>query len=165
MHSSKKISTEKSRYGPIQWHSKRCFRKTGSRQLRGELAECMVRRVNAREKLLDEGLRQIAPHAAMNDKDPSPWHIAPSMTAFASLLVCGSLRRFRRKITRCQLLVVALLTTAGMTLIGCGGANGSGGSSTSPPPPVSANYTVTLTGTDSVIASIRASTTFTLTVN
>jgi subtilase family serine protease len=110
-------------------------------------------------------LRQIAPHAAMNDKDPSPWHIAPSMTAFASLLVCGSLRRFRRKITRCQLLVVALLTTAGMTLIGCGGANGSGGSSTSPPPPVSANYTVTLTGTDSVIASIRASTTFTLTVN
>ena len=67
--------------------------------------------------------------------------------------------------SRDQLLVVALLTTAGMTLIGCGGASSSGGSSTSPPPPVNPSYTVTLTGTDSVNTSIKASTTFTLTVN
>jgi subtilase family serine protease len=110
-------------------------------------------------------LRPLATRAALNHKNPVPWHGTPSITTFAGLLVCCSLRGLRRKMSRAQLLIVALLTTTGMTLIGCGGANGSGGSSTSPPPPVSPSYTITLTGTDSVNTSIKASTTFTLTVN
>jgi subtilase family serine protease len=110
-------------------------------------------------------LRPIATRAAMNDKNPTPWHGAPTVTAFASLLVWSSLRGRRRKMSRPQLLVVTLLTTAGLALTGCGGAKSSDGSSTSPTAPVSANYTVTLTGTDSVNALVHASTSFTLTVN
>ena len=110
-------------------------------------------------------LRPLATHAAMNDKNPTPWHSAPTVTAFASLLVWSSFRGLRRKTNRPHLLVVTLLTAAGLALTGCGGAKSSDGSSTSPPPPVNANYTVTLTGTDSVNALVHASTNFTLTVN
>jgi subtilase family serine protease len=110
-------------------------------------------------------LRPIATRDAMNDKNPTPWHSAPAVTAFASLLVWSSLRGLRRKMSRPQLLVVTLLTAAGLALTGCGGAKSSDGSSTSPTAPVSANYTVTLTGTDSVNALVHASTSFTLTVN
>jgi hypothetical protein len=110
-------------------------------------------------------LRQIATHAATNEKNPTPCHSAPTLTALASLLVWSSFRGLRRKKSRPQLLIVTLLTTAGLALTGCGGAKSSDGSSTSPTAPVSANYTITLTGTDSVNASIHASTTFTLTVN
>jgi hypothetical protein len=110
-------------------------------------------------------LRSLAMRADLNHEIPTDWHSGPSMIVFASLLVCCSLRGFRRKMRPPQLLIVAFLTTAGMTLIGCGGANGGGGSSPSPPPPVSTNYTVTLTGSDSVVPLIHASTTFTLMVN
>ena len=111
-------------------------------------------------------LRPLASRAAMNNKNPTPWHSAPTVTTFASLLVWSSLRGLRRKIIRPQLLVVTLLTAAGLALTGCGGAKSSdGGGGTSPPPPDSANYTVTLTGADSVNALVHASTNFTLTVN
>jgi hypothetical protein len=62
------------------------------------------------------------------------------------------------------LLTITLLTAAGLAPTGCGGAKSSDGG-TSSTPPVSANYTVTLTGTDSVNALVHASTSFTLTVN
>ncbi len=78
-------------------------------------------------------LRPLATRAAMNDKNPTPWHSAPTVTAFASLLVWSSLRGLRRKMNRPQLLVVTLLTAAGLALTGCGGAKSSDGSSTSPP--------------------------------
>ncbi|MCU1247538.1 MAG: Peptidase propeptide [Edaphobacter sp.] len=110
-------------------------------------------------------LRPIATRGAMNDRNPTPRHSAPIVTAFASLLAWSSLRGLRRKVSRPQLLVVTLLTSAGLVLTGCGGAKTSDGSSTPPPAPVSANYTVTLTGTDSVNAFVHASTSFTLTVN
>jgi subtilase family serine protease len=110
-------------------------------------------------------LRPIAARGAMNDRKPTPQHSAPIVTAFASLLAWSSLRGLRRKVSWPQLLVVTLLTSAGLVLTGCGGAKTSDGSSTPPPAPVSANYTVTLTGTDSVNAFVHASTSFTLTVN
>ncbi len=110
-------------------------------------------------------LRPMATRVSINDKNPTPWHSAPTVTAFASLLVWSSFRGLRRKTNRPHLLVVTLLTAAGLALTGCGGAKSSDGSSTAPPPPVSANYTVTLTGTDSVNTLVHASTSFTLTVN
>jgi subtilase family serine protease len=110
-------------------------------------------------------LRQIATHAAMNDKNQTPRHSAPTVTAFASLLLWSSLRGLRRKMRRPPLLAITLLTAAGLALTGCGGAKSSDGNSTPPPAPASANYTVTLTGTDSVNALVHASTSFTLTVN
>jgi hypothetical protein len=89
-------------------------------------------------------------------------------TVYMSLLLCGCLAGRRRKWRSCLPLVILTLIVAGANLIGCGG----GGSSTSTTPttpssPVgsSTNYTVTLTGTDSVNGLITASTTFTLTVH
>jgi subtilase family serine protease len=111
-------------------------------------------------------LRQIATHAVMNDKNPTPWHSAPTVPVFASLLVWSSLRGLRRKMRSPLLLAITLLTAAGLALTGCGGAKSTdGGGGTSPAPPVSANYTATLTGTDSVNVLVHASTSFTLTVN
>jgi len=110
-------------------------------------------------------LRPIATRGAMNDRNPTPRHSAPIVTAFAGLLAWKSLRGLRRKVSWPRLLAVTLLTAVGLVLTGCGGAKTSDGSSTPPPAPVSANYTVTLTGTDSVNAFVHASTSFTLTVN
>ena len=64
--------------------------------------------------------------------------------------------------------MMLLLFVAGANMIGCGGGgNNTGPSATAPtsPPASATNYTVTLTGTDSVNGLITASTTFTLTVN
>jgi hypothetical protein len=66
--------------------------------------------------------------------------------------------------------VVFLLPVAGMNLTGCGGggagSSGTSGSATTPSSPVASatNYTVTLTGTDSVNGQVTGATTFTLTV-
>jgi hypothetical protein len=60
------------------------------------------------------------------------------------------------------LLAIAFLTVASAGLTGCGGSGNNTGTSATTP---STNYSIILTGTDSVNASITASTTFTLTVN
>jgi hypothetical protein len=133
---------------------------TATKLIIGVAAAC-----NASSPAEHGNLRAIATRAAIDDKNPTPWQSVPTVTAFASLLVWSSLRGLRRKIIRPQLLVVTLLTAAGLALSGCGGAKSSDESSTPPTAPVSANYTVTLTGTDSVKALVHASTSFTLTVN
>jgi hypothetical protein len=56
-----------------------------------------------------------------------------------------------------------IFDSAGAGLTGCGGGGSNTG--TSPTTPSTANYSITLTGTDSVNSSITASTTFSLTVN
>jgi subtilase family serine protease len=110
-------------------------------------------------------LRPTGPLAFLKGENPSPWRGAPRIPVFASLLICGSLVRRWRTTRLFFVLAVTLLTVAGLGLTGCGGAKSNGGSTTSPPAPVSANYTVTLAGTDSVNDLVHASTSFTLTVN
>jgi subtilase family serine protease len=87
----------------------------------------------------------------------------PATAVYASLLICGLLAGRRRRICLPLLLAIVFLTVAGAGLTGCGsGGNNTG---TSPTAPSTANYSMTLTGTDSVNTSITASTAFTLTVN
>jgi hypothetical protein len=80
---------------------------------------------------------------------------------YASLLLCGLLAGWRRRTHLPLLLVIVILTVAGAGLTGCGGGGNTGTSATTP----STNYSIILAGTDSVNASITASTAFTLTVN
>jgi hypothetical protein len=93
----------------------------------------------------------------------------PAKAVYMSLLLFGCLAGRRRKWRSSLLLVILLLPVAGATLIGCsGGGNNSSTSTTTTPSSPSGgttNYTVTLTGADSVNGQITASTTFTLSVN
>jgi subtilase family serine protease len=101
--------------------------------------------------------------ALANDGVPSQWR-TPTSAVYASLLLCGLLAGRRRKMSFALLLALVSLAVAAVGLTGCGG----GGSNTSTSPattPTATNYTITLTGKDSVNSSITASTTFTLTVN
>jgi subtilase family serine protease len=116
-------------------------------------------------------LRPLNPRASLKSESLPPWHNASGIAVYAGLLICGSLMGRKRRTRLPFLLAIALLTFVGVGLTGCGGGNSSSGSSSSgggsgtTPPSNTTNYTVTLTGTDSVNNSITASTTFSLTVN
>jgi len=124
---------------------------------------------NSASPAVRSDLRPISARIASKQQAPSPWRKTPQIALYAGLIFCGSLAGLRRK-ALLPLLPIALLTLASMSLVGCGGSSNSGSGSstpppTTPPPATTANYTLTLTGTDSVNTSISASTTFTLTVN
>lgn len=112
-------------------------------------------------------LRPVGPLASLKGENPSPWRRTPKIPVFASLLICGSLIQKWRTKRFALALAVTLLTVGSLSLTGCGGAKSSDGNGTSTGPPIAAaNYTMTLTGTDSVNTfSVKASTTFSLTVN
>jgi hypothetical protein len=99
----------------------------------------------------------------------TPAENVPGKTAlaavYASLLFAGSFAWRRRKAG--WWMVLLLLAAAGANLTGCGGGGGSStpASTTTTPPATAITLTATLTGTDSVNASIVASTNFTLTIN
>lgn len=82
----------------------------------------------------------------------------------AAFVFCGMLGTKRRRWTNLMgVAITALVLSAGLAGCGGSGGNSSGGNST-PPQTQPATYTLRLTGSDSVNASITASTTFTLTV-
>jgi hypothetical protein len=108
---------------------------------------------------------RTAVQQATNSEIPVRRHSRSAAAVYAGLLLCGVAAR-RRRLLRRGLLGVAIFAVVGLGLTGCGGSGGSGGGNVqgnnSTPP---ANYTVTLRANDSVVSSITASTTFTLTVN
>jgi subtilase family serine protease len=116
-------------------------------------------------------LRPLSPRASLKSESLPPWHNASGIAVYAGLLICGSLMGRKRRTRLPFLLAIAFLTLTSVGLTGCGGSNNgsgsgnSGGGSGTTPPSNTTNYTITLTGTDSVNNSITASTTFTLTVN
>jgi hypothetical protein len=89
-----------------------------------------------------------------------PDRAAPNAVACAALLLFGLIAGSRRR-TLPPLLSLAILTLALGSVTGCGGSHSNGVTS----PPVVNSYTLTLTGRDSVNASISGSTSFTLTVD
>ena len=108
--------------------------------------------------------RPLGHLASASDKTPAHRRSTPPAVVYASLLLCGLLAGWRRRMRLPLLLAIASLALVGTSLIGCGG--GGNNTSTSPTPASSStSYSVTLTGKDSVNTSITASTTFTLTVN
>jgi hypothetical protein len=107
--------------------------------------------------------RPLGHVASASGETPAHRHSIPATAMYASLLICGLLAGRRRRICLPRLLAIVFLTVAGAGLTGCGGANNTGTSPTTPSGPT--NYSIVLTGTDSVNTSITASTTFTLTVN
>ncbi len=111
------------------------------------------------------GFKTSGKHALAKGSTPSQSLSTLATTVFACMLLCGYFAGWRRKWNLC-LLWILLLPVAGANLSGCGGSGGGGGNNggSSSPPSTTTNYTITLTGTDSVNASITASTTFTLTV-
>jgi subtilase family serine protease len=110
-----------------------------------------------------EAYRPLGHLASANDETPTHRRSTPPAAVYATLLLCGLLAGRRRRM-RLLLLAIASLALVGTSLIGCGG--GGNNTSTSPTPPSSStNYSIALTGTDSVNTSITASTTFTLTMN
>ena len=116
----------------------------------------------------DRGNFRPLDHRALADgKTQKQWSSKPAPGVYACLLICGCLAGWRRK-GRVLLVIMLVLPVAGANLIGCGGGGGgnnTGIPATPPSTPTAPSYSVTLTGTDSVNASIAASTTFTLTVN
>jgi hypothetical protein len=107
-------------------------------------------------------LRPFGQRASASDEPPAHRRSTPPAAVYASLLLCGLVAGRRRGMRLSLLLAIVFLTVAGAGLIGCGGNGNNTGTST---PPSKPNYSITLTGTDSVNTSITASTTFTLTVN
>src|ERR1700733_6474389 len=108
-------------------------------------------------------LRSFGARASAKEEDPPRGNNEPGIALFAGLLLCGSLKARRRATRPLLRSVIAVLTVVSLGLTGCGGGASKGTSTT---PPVAANnYSITLTGTDSVNSAISASTTFTLTVN
>jgi hypothetical protein len=105
--------------------------------------------------------RPLGHLASASDEAPAHRRRTPPTAVYASLLLCGLLAGWRRRTHLPLLLVIVILTVAGAGLTGCGGGGNTGTSATTP----STNYSIILTGTDSVNASITASTAFTLTVN
>jgi subtilase family serine protease len=107
--------------------------------------------------------RPLGHVASASGETPAHRHSIPATAMYASLLICGLLAGRRHRICPPRLLGIVFLTVAGAGLTGCGGANNTGTSPTTSSGPT--NYSIVLTGTDSVNTSITASTTFTLTVN
>jgi subtilase family serine protease len=110
--------------------------------------------------------RPLGQRALAKDASQAHRRSMPATAVYASLLICGLLAGRRRRIGLPLVLAIAFLTVAGAGLTGCGSGGSNTGTSTTPPStPSTANYSLTLTGMDSVNTSISASTTFTLTVN
>jgi subtilase family serine protease len=110
--------------------------------------------------------RPLGQRALAKDATQAQRRSIPATAVYASMLICGLLAGRRRRMGLPLLLAIAFLTVASAGLTGCGsGGNNTGTSTTTPSTPSTANYSITLTGTDSVNSSITASTTFTLTVN
>ena len=88
-----------------------------------------------------------------------PWNSRTGGVAVAGLLVAGVLGYRRRRLG----LFAALLGifTAGLALNGCGAINSAASSDNAP----KGTYTLTVTGTDTAVSSLQASTTITLTVD
>jgi hypothetical protein len=116
-----------------------------------------------RKAIEPSGLR-----ASDKEKNRFPWHGAPAMGVYAGLLFCSSLMSRKRGTRLPRLFVITLLMVVGVGLNGCGGGGSSSAGNSNGTPPTSpnntTNYTLTLTGTDSVNTAIKASTTFILTV-
>ena len=112
-----------------------------------------------------QDLRPLGRRALPTGETQVHWRSTPATAVYATLLICGMLARRRRRIGVPLLLALISLTFAAAGLAGCssGGGNNTGTSTTTPSS--STNYTITLTGKDSVNPGITASTTFTLTVN
>jgi subtilase family serine protease len=110
--------------------------------------------------------RTLTSHASSRKENSSPRRNAPGLVVYASLVACGALFTRRRILSPSLWLSIALIAALGLGLSGCGGSGGSssGGAANTTPPPNAMNYTLTLTGTDSVNTTITASTNFTLTV-
>jgi subtilase family serine protease len=101
-------------------------------------------------------------HVAANHP-ASPWKRLPIPTALAGVILLACFRR-RSKLLRASVAlgIALLLSFSGLGLTGCSNNN----SSTSTAEDVPAGtYTISLSGTDTLNATITASTTFTLTVN
>ncbi len=97
----------------------------------------------------------------------SGWGPSEKGTIFTAALLCGGLIGLRRRRFISLVVVILLVPMMGIGLTGCGGGSGSNsgnGTTTSPASSVT-TYNMTLTGTDSVNSSIKATTTFTLTVD
>ena len=98
-----------------------------------------------------------------NNEIPVRRQSRSTATVYAGLLLCGLAARRRRPFSG-VLWGVAIFTVLGIGLTGCGGGGGSdrGPQGTNSNPP--ASYTLTLKANDSVVSSITASTSFTVTV-
>ncbi len=83
----------------------------------------------------------------------------PAEVAFAGLLLAGFLGRYARKFRSAAWIIV--LASAGLAMTACGSSS----STVTVPNPPKGTYTFTLTGQDSVTATITAKTTFTLVIN
>jgi hypothetical protein len=108
--------------------------------------------------------RPLGHLASSIDEAPTHRRSPPPAVVYASLLLCGLLARWRRRMRLPLLLAIASLALVGTGLTGCGGSGNNTGTSPTPPSNLT-SYSVTLTGKDSVNTSITASTAFTLTVN
>jgi hypothetical protein len=108
-------------------------------------------------------LHVVGQSAAARKPDAGTSRSATLAAMYAGVLLCGLLAGGRRRVRMPLLLTIACLAVLSSGLTGCGGGGGS--STVTTPPTPAANYTITLTGKDSVNMTISASTTFTLTVN
>jgi len=115
-----------------------------------------------------KAIEPLGVRASDSEKNRLPWHGAPAMGVYAGLLFCSSLVSRKRATRLPRLFVITLLIVVGVGLNGCGGGGSSSAGNSNGTPPTSpnntTNFTLTLTGTDSVNTAIKASTTFTLTV-
>ena len=96
---------------------------------------------------------------------PKPRRDNGSMVAYSAALLCGFLLPFRGRFRPTLLPLVAVVLVPFVALTGCGGKAATPAAATTTTTTATPSiYTITLTGTDSVNTSIRAATTFTLTV-
>jgi subtilase family serine protease len=101
-------------------------------------------------------------HSAVNKgTKPLPTNSAPLTVAFAGLLLAGCLGKRSRKFLTMAWLIVLL--AVGMAVSACGGGSSSSTVSVTPDPP-KGTYTITISGQDSVTASITGQTTFNFTI-
>jgi hypothetical protein len=109
--------------------------------------------------------RPLDHQASSNDETQTRWRSTQAPAVYATLLICGLLTGWRRRMRLPLLLGIVFLTVVSAGLTGCGGGGGNNAGTSPTPPTNTTSYNITLTGRDSVNTSITASTTFTLTVN